>query len=93
MIYYTLCIYLYMLFLQIFIYTHYFMLIDIQPHLIFVLYLCSVTSQSISVSRDSQSPYSIVTSRAASRHKNLHVKSPVQDHRVTRLMCVGWELE
>ena len=30
------------------------MLIDIQPHLIFVLYLCSVTSQSLSLSRDCQ---------------------------------------
>ena len=73
------------------------MLIDIQPHLIFVLYLCSVTSQSLSLSRDCQlgalSPPSILTSRAASRHKNLHVKSPVHLDKVTRLMCVGCELE
>ena len=71
------------------------MLIDIQPHLIFVLYLCSVTSQSLSLSRDRQSvsPPSIFTSRAASRHKNLHMKSPVERYRVTRLMCVGSELE
>ena len=32
------------------------MLINIQPHLIFVLYLCSVTPQSLSLSRDCQSP-------------------------------------
>ena len=73
------------------------MLIDIQPHLIFVLYLYSVTSQSLSLSRDSQRvglyPSSILTSRAASRHKNLHVKSPGQSDRVTRLMCVGRKLE
>ena len=69
------------------------MLINIQPHLIFVLYLCSVTSQSLSVSRDCHSPCSIFTSRAASRHKNLHVKSPVHSYRATRLMCVGRELE
>ena len=69
------------------------MLNAIQSHLIFVLYLCSVTSQSLSLSRDCQVPSSIFTSRAASRHKNLHVKSPGQCHRVTRLMCVGRELE
>ena len=70
------------------------MLINIQSHLIFVLYLCLVTSQSLSLSRDSQivGP-SIFTSRAASVHKNLHVKSPEQSYRVTRLMCVGRELE
>ena len=54
------------------------MLINIQPHLIFVLYLCSVTSQSLSVSRDCQFPPPIITSRTTSRHKNLHVKSPGQ---------------
>ena len=69
------------------------MLINIQPHLIFVLYLCSVTSQSLSLSRDCQRASTILTSRAASRHKNLHVKSPEQPDRVTRLMCVGSELE
>ena len=69
------------------------MLINIQPHLIFVLYLCSVTSQSLSLSRDCQVPSSITTSRAASRHKNLHVKSPRQLDRVTFLMCLGRELE
>ena len=70
-----------------------------NPHLIFVLYLFSVTSQSLSLSRDSHdgltgvvSPL-IFTSRAASMHKNLHVKSPVQPDRVTRLMCVGRELD
>ena len=73
------------------------MLIDIQPHLIFVLYLFSVIPQSLSLSRDCQGfsiPPTIVTSRAASRHKNLHVKSAEQKaDRVTRVMCVGRELE
>ena len=69
------------------------MIIDIQTQLIFVLYLCSVTSQSLSVSREYQVPLTIFTSRAASRHKNLHVKSAGQRSRVTSLMCVGSELE
>ena len=69
------------------------MLIDIQSHLIFVLYLCLVTSHSLLLSRDCQRPSQIVTSRAASVHKNLHVKSPVQSNRVTRVMCVGRKLE
>ena len=69
------------------------MLNAIQSHLIFVLYLCSVTSQSLSLSRDCQPTPLIFTSRAASRHKNLHVKSPEQYSRVTCLMCVGRELE
>ena len=73
------------------------MLIDIQPHLIFVFYLFPVTSQSLLLSRDSQrgavGPPAIVTSRAASIHRNLQVKSPEQTCRVTLLMSVGWELK
>ena len=66
----------------------------IEPHLIFVPYLFLVTSQSLSLSRDCQSvPEKIVTSRAASRHRNLHVKSLVLSNRVTLVMCVGSELK